>query len=149
MPRNYSPCLQFFLSYHVFLTQMVNTRKGGGIDLHPNPFNRRVLRQQQQQAEMNPPNPPPSGTDPAIAAQMWIMQQMADTMVDMHTQIRQERQEMRQEREREDASGEDGATAASPIATTATTTSTPGQAPRIYEPQAAYLRQLTRSTTCR
>jgi hypothetical protein len=26
---------------------MVNTRKGGGIDLPANPFNRRVLRQQQ------------------------------------------------------------------------------------------------------
>jgi hypothetical protein len=36
-------------------------------------------------------------------------------------------------------------TAASPIATTATTTSTLGQAPGIYEPQAAYLRQFSRS----
>jgi hypothetical protein len=33
MPRNYSLSLQFFLSYHMFLTQMVNTKKGGGIDL--------------------------------------------------------------------------------------------------------------------
>jgi hypothetical protein len=73
MPRNYSPCLQFFLSYHEFLTQMVNTRKAGGIDLPPNQHNRRVLRQQQQQAEMNPPNPPPTGTDPTVAAQMRIM----------------------------------------------------------------------------
>jgi hypothetical protein len=40
-------------------------------------------------------------------------------------------------RERGDTSGEEGATAASPIATT---TSTLGQAPGIYEPQAAYLR---------
>jgi hypothetical protein len=49
-----------------------------------------------------------------------------------------------------DAPGEEGATtAASPIATTATTTSTPGQAPGIYEPQAAYLRQLSRSSACR
>jgi hypothetical protein len=57
----------------MFLTQMVNTRKGGGIDLPTNPFNRRVLRQQQQQAEMNhpnPPNPPPAETDPTVAAQM-------------------------------------------------------------------------------
>jgi Sec-independent protein translocase protein TatA len=30
---------------------------------------------------------------------MRIVQQMADTMVDMHAQMRQERQEMRQERE--------------------------------------------------
>jgi Mg2+ and Co2+ transporter CorA len=48
---------------------------------------------------MNPPNPPPAGADPAIAAQMQIMQQMVDTMADMHEQMRQERQEMRQERE--------------------------------------------------
>jgi hypothetical protein len=75
------------------------------------------------------------------------MQQMADTMADMHAQMRQERQEMRQERG--DASGEEGATTASPIATTATTTSSPGQAPGIYEPQAAYLRQLTRSSARR
>ena len=66
---------------------MVNTRKGGGIDLPPNPFNRRVLRQQQQQAEMNPPNPPLARIDPAVVAQMRIMQQMADTMADMHTQM--------------------------------------------------------------
>jgi hypothetical protein len=77
---------------------MVNTRKGGGIDLPANPYNRRVLRQQQQ-AEMNPPNPPPVGVDPVISAQMQIMQQMADTMADMHAHMRQERQEMRQERE--------------------------------------------------
>jgi hypothetical protein len=50
-------------------------------------------------------------------------------------------------RERGDVSGEDGATAASPIATIATTTSTLGQAPGIYEPQAAYLRQFSRSST--
>jgi hypothetical protein len=80
MPCNHSPCLQFFLSYHMFLTQMVNTRKGGGIDLPPNRYNRRVLRQEQKQTEMNPPNPPPAGADPAVAAQMRIMQQMADTM---------------------------------------------------------------------
>jgi hypothetical protein len=49
---------------------MVNTRKGGGYDLPANPFNRRVLRQQQQQAEMDPPNAPPAGTDPVVAAQM-------------------------------------------------------------------------------
>jgi hypothetical protein len=77
---------------------MVNTRKGGGIDLPANPYNWRVLRQQQQ-AEMNPPNPPLVRADPAVAAQMRIMQQMADTMADMHVQMRQERQEMRQERE--------------------------------------------------
>jgi hypothetical protein len=52
----------------MLLNQMVNTRKGGGIDLPANPYNRRVLRQQQQQAEMNPPNPPPVGADPVISA---------------------------------------------------------------------------------
>jgi cytosine/adenosine deaminase-related metal-dependent hydrolase len=84
----------------MLLTQMVNTMKGGGIDLPANPHNRRVLRrQQQQQAEMNPPNPSPVGADPAVAAQMHIMQQMADTMADMHAHMRQERQEMCQERE--------------------------------------------------
>jgi hypothetical protein len=60
---------------------MVNTRKGGGIDLHANPHNRRVLRQ--QQVEMNPLNPPPVGTDPMVAAQMQMLQQMANTMMDM------------------------------------------------------------------
>jgi hypothetical protein len=45
---------------------MVNTRKGGGIDLPANPHNQRVLRQQPQ-ADMNPPTPPPAGTDPVVA----------------------------------------------------------------------------------
>jgi hypothetical protein len=45
---------------------MVNTRKEGGIDLPANPHNRRMLRQ--QQAEMNPPNSPPAGTDPVVAS---------------------------------------------------------------------------------
>ena len=84
MPHNYSP-------YHMFLTRMVNTRKGGGIDIPPNRHSRRIYRQPQQQAEMNPlnpPNPPPAEADPAVAAQMRIMQQMADTMVDMHALMR-------------------------------------------------------------
>jgi hypothetical protein len=85
------------LSYHVFLTQVVNIRKGGRIDLPANPHNQRVLRQ--QQAEMNPPNPPPAGTDPVVAAQMQMLQQMANTMTKMQAQIRQEHQEMRQERQ--------------------------------------------------
>jgi hypothetical protein len=84
----------------MYLTQMVNTRRGGGIDLPPNRHTRRIYRQPQPQpAEMNPPNPPPGGVDPLIAAQMRMMQQMADTMADMRTQMQQERQEMRQERE--------------------------------------------------
>jgi hypothetical protein len=79
---------------------MVNTRRGGGIDLPPNRHTRWIYRQPQPQpAEMNPPNPPPGGVDPLIAAQLRMMQQMADTMVDMRAQMQQERQEMRQERE--------------------------------------------------
>jgi hypothetical protein len=45
---------------------MVNTRKGGAIDLPANPHNRRIIRQ--QQIEMNPPNPLPAGIDPVVAA---------------------------------------------------------------------------------
>ena len=42
--------------------------------------NRRIFSQpQQQQVEMDPPIPPPAGADPVLAAQMRIMQQMADT----------------------------------------------------------------------
>jgi hypothetical protein len=79
---------------------MVNTRKGGGIDLPPNRHTQRIFRQpQQQQLEMDPPQPPPAGADPAVVAQMRIMKQMADTMADMHAQMWQECQEMRQERE--------------------------------------------------
>jgi hypothetical protein len=68
----------------MFLTQMVNTRKGGGIDLPPNRHTQRIFRQPQQQPKKDPPNPPPASVDPAVAAQMRIMQHMADTMEDMH-----------------------------------------------------------------
>jgi hypothetical protein len=51
---------------------MVNTRKGGGINLLANPFNWRVLRQ--QQAEMNPSNPPLTATDLVVVAQMQMLQ---------------------------------------------------------------------------
>jgi hypothetical protein len=85
----------------MFLTQMVKTRKGGGIDLPPRRHTRRIYRQPQPQpAEMDPPPPPPPvGADPMVAAQMRMMQQMANTMADMCAQMQQERQEMRQERE--------------------------------------------------
>jgi hypothetical protein len=75
---------------------MVNIRKGGGIDLPANHHSRRIIRQ--PQPEMNPPNPPPAGTDQVIVAQMQMLQQMANTMNEMQAQMRQERQEMRQER---------------------------------------------------
>jgi hypothetical protein len=78
---------------------MVNTRKGGGIDLPPNRHTRRIFRQPHQQPKMDPLQSPPAGVDPAVTAQMRIMQQMSDTMANMHAQMRQERQEMRQERE--------------------------------------------------
>jgi hypothetical protein len=85
----------------MFVTQMVNTRKGGGIDLPPKRHTRRIFRQPQPQpAEMDPPPPPPpGGVDPMVAAQMRMMQQTADTMADMRAQMQQERQEMCQERE--------------------------------------------------
>jgi hypothetical protein len=63
---------------------MVNTRKGGGIDLPPNRHSWRIFRQPQQQEDMTPPNPPPATTDPTVLAHMRIMQQMVDTMADMH-----------------------------------------------------------------
>jgi hypothetical protein len=59
---------------------MVNTRKGGGIDLPANPHNWKIIRQQQE--EMDPPNPPPAGADPVVVAQMQMLQQMANTMTD-------------------------------------------------------------------
>jgi hypothetical protein len=68
---------------------MVNTRKGGRIDLPANPHNRRLVRQ--HQTEMNPQNPPPAGTDPVVATQMQMLQQMANTMMDMQAQMRRER----------------------------------------------------------
>jgi hypothetical protein len=45
---------------------MVNTRKGGGIDLPPNRHTRRIFRQPQQQPEMDPLQPPPAGVDPTV-----------------------------------------------------------------------------------
>jgi hypothetical protein len=77
---------------------MINTRKGGGVDLPPNRHTWKIFRQPQPQpAAMDPPPPPPAGFDPVVAAQMRIMQMVADTMADMHAQMRQERQEMHQE----------------------------------------------------
>jgi hypothetical protein len=80
----------------MLLTQMVNTRKGGGIDLPANPHNKRIIRQ--QQTEMNPLNPSPVGTDPVVAAQMLVLQQMTNMVNEMQNQIRQERPEMHQDR---------------------------------------------------
>jgi hypothetical protein len=76
---------------------MVNTRKGGSINLPANNHRRRIVNQ--PQPEMSPPpNPPPAGTNPVAAAQMQLLQQMANTMMEMQEQIWKECQEMRQER---------------------------------------------------
>jgi hypothetical protein len=65
---------------------MVNTRKGGRIDLPANHHSRRIIRQ--PQPEMNPLNPPSAGTDPVVAAQMQMLQQMANMMNEMQTLMR-------------------------------------------------------------
>jgi hypothetical protein len=46
---------------------------------------------------MNPPNPPPVGIDQVVAAQMLVIQLMADMVTEMQNQIRQEREEIRQD----------------------------------------------------
>jgi hypothetical protein len=40
---------------------------------------------------MNPPNPPPVGIDQVVAAQMMVLQQMAEVVNEIQNQIRQER----------------------------------------------------------
>ena len=52
----------------------------------------------QQQTEMNPPDPPPVGIDQVVAAQMLVIQQMANIVTEMQNQRRQEREEIRQDR---------------------------------------------------
>jgi hypothetical protein len=63
---------------------MVNTKEG------------KIIRQ--QQTEMNPPNPPPVGIDQVVAAQMLVIQLMADMVTELQKQIRQEREEICQDR---------------------------------------------------
>jgi uncharacterized coiled-coil protein SlyX len=76
--------LSTVLSYLMYLTQRVNTRKGKIIT--------------QQQTEMNPPNPSPVETEQVIATQRLVIQQLTDMMTEMQSQIRQEREEIRQAR---------------------------------------------------
>jgi hypothetical protein len=65
---------------------MVNTRKGGRIDLPANNRRRRIVNQ--PQLEMNPPpKPPPARTDLITATQMQLLQQMANTMMEMQAQM--------------------------------------------------------------
>ena len=52
------------------------------IDLPANHHSKRIVNQ--TQPEMNPP---PAGTDPIAAAQMQLLQQMANTMKEMQAQI--------------------------------------------------------------
>ena len=47
---------------------------------------------------MNPPDPPPVGIDQVVAAQMLVIQQMANIVTEMQNQRRQEREEIRQDR---------------------------------------------------
>jgi hypothetical protein len=46
-----------------------------------------------------PPRPPPAGANPIVVAQMQLLQPMANNMMEMQAQIRQERQEMREKRQ--------------------------------------------------
>jgi hypothetical protein len=72
---------------------MVNTRRGGGVNLPARIRRTRVVAN--PEPEMNPPlNPPP--VDDMVVAQMRPLQQKANTMTEMQAQIYQERHEMRQ-----------------------------------------------------
>jgi hypothetical protein len=63
---------------------MVNTRKGGGIDLPARIHHRRIVTQ--PQPKMNPPpNPPLARIDVVAATRMQLLQQMANTMTEMQT----------------------------------------------------------------
>ena len=56
----------------------------------------KIIRQ--QQTKMNHLDPPPVGIDQVVAAQMMVIQQMANIVTEMQNQIRQECQEIRQDR---------------------------------------------------
>jgi hypothetical protein len=74
------------------LTHMVNTRRGGGVDLPACIHRRRTVAI--PDPKMNPPlNPPPAGTDVVVAAQMQLLQQMANTLAKMQAQLCQVRQQ--------------------------------------------------------
>jgi hypothetical protein len=68
------------------LTQMVDTRRGGGVDLPARIRRRRAVAN--LEPEMNtPPNPP--SVDDVVAAQMQLLQQIANMMIEMQAQIHQ------------------------------------------------------------
>jgi hypothetical protein len=65
---------------------MVNIMRGGSVDLPAQIRQRRAVAN--PDLEMNPPpNPPP--VDDVTAAQMRLLQQMANMMIEMQAQIRQ------------------------------------------------------------
>jgi hypothetical protein len=65
---------------------MVNTRKGGSVDLSTRIRQRRAIAN--PEPEMNPPpNPSPAGTDVVVAAQMQLLQQMANSMVEIEREM--------------------------------------------------------------
>jgi hypothetical protein len=67
---------------------MVNTKKGGGVDLPTRIHRRRAVAN--PELEMNPhPNPPPAWTDAMVAAQMQLLQQKSNIMAEMQAQLRQ------------------------------------------------------------
>jgi hypothetical protein len=103
---------------------MVNTRKGGRIDLLTNHHNRRIVNQ--PQPEMNPLNPQSAGTDLVAAAQMPLLEHMANTMTETRNAIGDETRTTRM-------------TATTTTTSTTTTSSTPGQAPGIHESQATQI----------
>jgi hypothetical protein len=132
----------------MFLTQMVNTRKGGGIDLPP---------QSTQSEDIQTTTTTTSWDGSSQSSTSWSWSRSYIPDADIATDGRYHGRHARSDAagtprdvlgERGGTLGKEGATAASTTATTTTSTSTPGQAPGIYEPQAAYLRQLARSTRC-
>jgi hypothetical protein len=56
------------LSYHMSLTQIVNNRRGGGIDLPANNHRKRIVNQPQPEMKH-----PPAGTDLVATAQMQLL----------------------------------------------------------------------------
>jgi hypothetical protein len=47
---------------------------------------------------MNPPDPPQVGINQVVATQMMVIQQMANMVIELQNQIRQECEEIRQDR---------------------------------------------------
>jgi hypothetical protein len=62
----------------------VNTRKGGGVDLPTRIRRRRAVAD--TEPEMNPL---PVGSNVVVTAQMQLLQQMSNTMIEMKAQLRQ------------------------------------------------------------